>query len=167
LSQRGPISFYGNAFLGKRTASGEVFDPERLTMAHRTLPFGTRVRVTNLENQRSVEVIVNDRGPFVRGRIADLSAAPDRNGSDGVVEGCLWFSDIKGTLTPSSWKCAPPSELDRRSVPRIVSQRGATERLLGLAPTITCVTTWTATPNIQQSLALRIEVEKSQHVAAL
>lgn len=92
LSQRGPISFYGNAFLGKRTASGDVFDPERLTMAHRTLPFGTRVRVTNLENQRSVEVIVNDRGPFVRGRIADLSAEAARQIGmvvDGVVEGLL------------------------------------------------------------------------------
>jgi len=92
LSQRGRISLYGNAFLGKRTASGDVFDPERLTMAHRTLPFGTRVRVTNLENQRSVEVIVNDRGPFVRGRIADLSAGAARQIgmlADGVVEGLL------------------------------------------------------------------------------
>ena len=61
-------------------------------MAHRTLPFGTRVRVTNLENQRSVDVVVNDRGPFVPGRIADLSeAAARRIGmiADGVVEGVL------------------------------------------------------------------------------
>ena len=90
--QRGRISLYGNAFAGKRTASGDVFDPEHLTMAHRTLPFGTRVRVTNLENQRSVEVIVNDRGPFVRGRIADLSAGAARQIGmlvDGVVEALL------------------------------------------------------------------------------
>jgi rare lipoprotein A len=61
-------------------------------MAHPSLPFGTRVRVTNLENQRSVEVVVNDRGPFVPGRIADLSqAAARRLGmvADGVVEGLL------------------------------------------------------------------------------
>ena len=61
-------------------------------MAHRTLPFGTRVRVTNLENQRSVEVIVNDRGPFVRGRIADLSVRAARQIGmvvDGVVEALL------------------------------------------------------------------------------
>ena len=61
-------------------------------MAHRTLPFGTRVRVTNLENQKSVEVIVNDRGPFVAGRIADLSAGAARQIGmlvDGVVEGML------------------------------------------------------------------------------
>ena len=90
--QRGRISMYGNDFSGRKTASGEPFDPTALTMAHRTLPFGTRVRVTNLENQRSVEVVVNDRGPFVSGRIADLSeAAARRIGmvADGVVEGLL------------------------------------------------------------------------------
>jgi len=90
--QRGRISMYGNDFAGRRTASGEPFDPSALTMAHRTLPFGTRVRVTNLENQRSVEVVVNDRGPFVPGRIADLSeAAARRIGmvGEGVVEALL------------------------------------------------------------------------------
>ena len=85
---------YGNDFAGRKTASGELFDPKALTitMAHRTLPFGTHVRVTNLENQRSVEVVVNDRGPFVSGRIADLSeAAARRIGmvADGVVEALL------------------------------------------------------------------------------
>jgi rare lipoprotein A len=90
--QRGRISMYGNEFAGRKTASGEPFDPAALTMAHRTLPFGTRVRVTNLQNQRSVEVVVNDRGPFVSGRIADLSeAAARRIGmiADGVVEALL------------------------------------------------------------------------------
>jgi rare lipoprotein A len=90
--QRGRISMYGDEFAGKKTASGAVFDPSALTMAHRTLPFGTRVRVTNLENQRSVEVVVNDRGPFMAGRIADLSeAAARRIGmvAHGVVEALL------------------------------------------------------------------------------
>lgn len=90
--QRGRISMYGNDFAGRKTASGEPFDPTALTMAHRTLPFGTRVRITNLGNQRSVEVVVNDRGPFVSGRIADLSeAAARRIGmvADGVVEALL------------------------------------------------------------------------------
>ena len=90
--QRGRISMYGKDFVGRNTASGEPFDPTALTMAHRTLPFGTRVRVTNLGNQRSVEVVVNDRGPFVSGRIADLSeAAARRIGmvADGVVEALL------------------------------------------------------------------------------
>jgi rare lipoprotein A len=90
--QRGRISLYGNEFAGRKTASGEPFDPTALTMAHRTLPFGTRVRVTNLENQRSVVVVVNDRGPFVSGRIADLSEAAARRidmVADGVVEALL------------------------------------------------------------------------------
>jgi rare lipoprotein A len=90
--QRGRVSLYGKGFAGKRTASGDIFDPEGLTMAHRTLAFGTRVRVTNLENQKSVEVVVNDRGPFVPGRIADLSAAAARRIGmvvDGVVDALL------------------------------------------------------------------------------
>ncbi len=90
------MSMYGSHFSGRKTASGEPFDPAALTMAHRTLPFGTRVRVTNLENQRSVEVVVNDRGPFVSGRIADLSEAAARRldmVSDGVVEALLDILD--------------------------------------------------------------------------
>jgi rare lipoprotein A len=97
--QRGRISMYGNDFAGRKTASGDLFDPKALTMAHRTLPFGTRVRVTNLENQRSVEVVVNDRGPFVSGRIADLSeAAARRIGMvyEGVVEALLDILPGKG-----------------------------------------------------------------------
>jgi rare lipoprotein A len=89
---RGRVSLYGGDFAGKTTASGETFDPDGLTMAHRTLPFGTRVRVTNLENQRSVVVTVNDRGPFVAGRIADLSLGAARQlgmVADGVVDAVL------------------------------------------------------------------------------
>jgi rare lipoprotein A len=88
----GRISLYGASFAGKKTASGENFDPGALTMAHRTLPFGTRVRVTNLENQRSVEVRVNDRGPAVPGRIADVSLAAARKlgmTEDGVIDAML------------------------------------------------------------------------------
>ena len=90
--QRGRVSMYGSRFSGKRTASGEPFDPKALTMAHRSLPFGTRVRVTNLENDRSVEVVVNDRGPSVAGRIADLSEAAARRlnmVTEGVVDALL------------------------------------------------------------------------------
>ena len=70
-SWTGQASFYSN---GARTASGAKFNPGGLTAAHRSLPFGTRLRVTNLANQRSVYVTVNDRGPFTGGRIIDLSA---------------------------------------------------------------------------------------------
>ena len=87
-TQKGRVSWYGPGFHGRRTANGEVFDTNELTMAHRTLPFGTEVRVTNLANGRSVVLRVNDRGPYVRGRIADLShAAATRLGfvDDGVT----------------------------------------------------------------------------------
>lgn len=91
LQQRGRVSLYGVGFAGKRTASGAIFDPDALTMAHPTLPFGTHVRVTNLANQKSVEVVVNDRGPNVRGRIADLSAgaAHQIGMSDGVIDALI------------------------------------------------------------------------------
>ncbi|NOX20616.1 MAG: septal ring lytic transglycosylase RlpA family protein [Nitrospirae bacterium] len=68
-------SWYGPKFHGRRTASGEIFDMYRLTAAHKTLPFGTKLRVINPENGRSVVVKINDRGPFVRGRDIDLSYA--------------------------------------------------------------------------------------------
>ena len=71
----GVASWYGQAHHGRRTASGETFDMHRLTAAHRTLPFGTRLRVTNVDNGRSVVVRVNDRGPHVAGRILDVSHA--------------------------------------------------------------------------------------------
>jgi len=76
--ENGTIAWYGRMFTGMPTASGEPFDPDALTMAHRTLPFGTRVRVTNLGNAQQVIVTVNDRGPFVAGRIADVSLAAAR-----------------------------------------------------------------------------------------
>ncbi len=69
----GKASYYGKAHHGNRTASGERFNQNALTAAHRTLPFGTMVRVTNLNNDRSVVVRINDRGPFARGRIIDVS----------------------------------------------------------------------------------------------
>lgn len=73
--QEGVVSWYGDRFHNRPTASGELFDVADLTMAHPSLPFGTKVRVTNLRNGRSVVVRVNDRGPFVGSRIADLSQA--------------------------------------------------------------------------------------------
>lgn len=76
--ERGVASWYGAKHHGKRTASGEIYDMDRLTAAHPSLPFGTVVEVTNLENGRRVEVRVNDRGPFGRGRIIDLSRAAAR-----------------------------------------------------------------------------------------
>jgi rare lipoprotein A len=76
--QRGIASWYGPGFHGRLSASGERFNQNAMTAAHRTLPFGTRVRVTNTNNGRSVIVRINDRGPFIRGRIIDLSVGAAR-----------------------------------------------------------------------------------------
>jgi rare lipoprotein A len=87
-SEEGEASWYGSAHQGKMTAAGEPYDMRKMTAAHRTLPFGTMVRVTNLDNGRMVTVRINDRGPFVRGRIIDLSAAAARGldmKEDGVA----------------------------------------------------------------------------------
>ncbi|MDD0972740.1 septal ring lytic transglycosylase RlpA family protein [Pseudomonas fontis] len=73
--QSGTASYYGSRHHGKRTASGEPFNQNAMTAAHRSLPFGTRVQVTNLSNDRSVVVRINDRGPHTRGRLIDLSRA--------------------------------------------------------------------------------------------
>jgi rare lipoprotein A len=74
----GVASWYGHPYHGRPAANGEIYDMEQMTAAHRTLPFDTVVRVTNLANQKSVEVRINDRGPFVDGRIIDLSHAAAR-----------------------------------------------------------------------------------------
>jgi len=71
--QKGKASWYGKKFHGKKTSSGEIYNMHAMTAAHKTLPLGTYVRVHNLDNGKSIEVRINDRGPFVRGRIIDLS----------------------------------------------------------------------------------------------
>jgi rare lipoprotein A len=78
MVQYGVASWYGEKFHGNPTASGEIYDMYQLTAAHKTLPLGTYVMVTNTENNRSVQVKVNDRGPFVKGRLIDLSYAAAR-----------------------------------------------------------------------------------------
>ena len=78
MVQYGVASWYGADFHGKPTSSGEIYDMYQLTCAHNTFPLGTMVMVTNLENGRSVELKVNDRGPFVKERIIDLSYAAAR-----------------------------------------------------------------------------------------
>ncbi len=77
-SERGIASWYGDPYHGRHAANGEIYDMEKLTAAHRTLPFGTWVRVKNLSNDRTVDVRIQDRGPFVHHRIIDLSRAAAR-----------------------------------------------------------------------------------------
>ena len=74
-TETGLASFYSDNLQGRMTANGEVYDKMKLTAAHRSLAFKTKIKVTNLENKKSVVVIINDRGPFVEGRILDLSRA--------------------------------------------------------------------------------------------
>jgi rare lipoprotein A len=76
--EEGLASFYGRELHGRRTASGERYNERAMTCAHRSFPFGTRLRVTHIESGRSVLVRVNDRGPFVSGRVVDLSYAAAR-----------------------------------------------------------------------------------------
>lgn len=86
--QTGLASYYAHRYDGRPTASGETYDEDALTAAHRTLPFGTRIRVTNTRNGRRIVLRVNDRGPFVEGRIVDVSARAARELDfvrDGVV----------------------------------------------------------------------------------
>ena len=76
--QLGTASWYGRPWTGKKTANGEIFNPKKLTAAHCRLPFGTKVKVTNLKNGKEVIVRINDRGPYIRGRVIDLSLAAAR-----------------------------------------------------------------------------------------
>ena len=101
-TQRGVASWYGPTFHGKATASGEIFDTYRMTAAHKTLPFGALVEVKNLENGKTVRVRINDRGPFVRGRVIDLTyAAAEEIGmlADGTAKVELTVLPF-GTLAP-------------------------------------------------------------------
>lgn len=75
FTEKGKASYYATGYQSRKTASGERFDNNALTAAHKRLPFGTKVRVTNVRNGKHVEVIINDRGPFVKGRVIDLTRA--------------------------------------------------------------------------------------------
>ncbi len=92
FSEQGMASWYGRDFHGKKTSSGEIYDMHAMTAAHKTLPMGTLVRVTNKDNGREAVVRINDRGPFVRGRIIDVSyAAAKRLGlvDSGTARVCI------------------------------------------------------------------------------
>lgn len=78
--EEGKASYYANLFIGRPTANGETFSQDSMSAAHKFLPFGTKVKVTNIDNGKSIDVVINDRGPFVRNRIIDLS----RRGADSL-----------------------------------------------------------------------------------
>ena len=97
--QYGKASWYGDKEHGNRSASGEIFNRYAYTAAHKELPFGTVVRVTNLENRKQVEVRINDRGPYVKGRVIDLSYAAAK--SIGLVRSGVAKVKIEVLSTPS------------------------------------------------------------------
>jgi rare lipoprotein A len=108
-SEVGVASWYGEPFHGRTTASGEVYDMEAMTAAHPSLPFGTVVHVYNMDNGRSTQVRINDRGPFARGRILDLSRRAARD-IEMIGPGT---ARVRITIVPSegarSRSGAPPS----------------------------------------------------------
>jgi len=119
--QEGLASWYGEEFAGRPTASGEIFNPALLTAAHPTLPFGTILTVTNMQNMRQVTVRVNDRGPFVSGRIIDISmAAAEALGMqyrvapvlvEGVIEQVMTFAPPPLLAPPPLAAITPPARV--------------------------------------------------------
>ncbi len=115
-NQFGVASFYGPEFAERKTASGEPFDPRALTAAHRTLPLGTRVRVTNLENGKQTVVRINDRGPYRNNRVIDLSRAAARK---------LGF--VQDGIAHVRIEVLKPKRGDRTEYPRAESARLAAQ----------------------------------------
>jgi len=101
-TEQGKLAWYGSKFAGRKTASGQRYDPNALTMAHKTLPFGTRVKVTNLANKRSVELIVNDRGPTQADRIGDVSFAAAKR--LGMVRAGVIDAEVTVVAAPTNKK---------------------------------------------------------------
>ncbi len=113
-SERGIASWYGHPYHGRRTSNGEVYDMGKLTAAHLSLPFNTWVRVTNLDNKESVEVRINDRGPFIKGRIIDLSRAGAQR--IGMIGPGIARVRVQVVATPSmAYKGRKPTEVVARA----------------------------------------------------
>lgn len=124
-TQSGIASWYGNPYHGRATSSGEIYDMNDLTAAHRTLPFGALVRVTNLSNNRRVEVRVNDRGPFIDGRVIDLSREAARRielirpGTARVRIDLLSYKESLTSSSPAYYAVQLGTPLSRADVDRL------------------------------------------------
>jgi rare lipoprotein A len=154
--ETGAASWYGHPYHGRRTASGEVYDMNDLTAAHRSLPLGTRLMVTNLDTGQAVEVRVNDRGPLVEERILDLSYAAARViGADrlGVIPVRLRILGPGGAVTPAGPASSPSARPARGFAVQVgaFASRARAERLRealtldGDVATITEAEVWGAT----------------------
>ena len=127
----GVASWYGHPYHGRRAASGEIYDMEQFTAAHRTLPFGSLVQVENLENGRRVQVRINDRGPFVEGRIIDLSRAAARALGmigPGTARVRLMVVGLRGGIETGSFAVQTGAFRERANAER---QRRALQRRYG------------------------------------
>jgi rare lipoprotein A len=100
--ENGRIAWYGKKFAGRRTASGEAYSPDALTMAHKTLPFGTHVKVTNSTNKKNVTLRVNDRGPTQADRVGDVSLAAARQ--LGMVRAGVIDAELEVVAAPPAKK---------------------------------------------------------------
>jgi rare lipoprotein A len=128
LKERGMASWYGEDFHGWVTANGEIYDMEALTAAHRTLPLGTEVRVTNAENGKQVHVRINDRGPYLYGRVIDLSLAAARE--LGMVESGIAAVQIE---VVGARRAGLVSPVDLMPLPRALTSAAAADDALSLA----------------------------------
>ncbi len=123
-TETGIASWYGNPYHGRRTSNGEVFDMNQMTAAHRTLPFGAIVRVTNLDNRKTVSVRINDRGPFIEGRIIDVSRAAAREigligpGTARVRIELTGYTDLNQLKQPPLFTIQAGAFADRASAER-------------------------------------------------
>jgi len=124
-SETGLASWYGYPYHGRAAANGEIYDMEKMTAAHRTLPFGTWVRVTNLTNNKTVEVRITDRGPFVDGRIIDLSRAAAR-AIDLIGPG---IAQVRLDIIPPPANAPTPAAVSYSIQIGVFSDRDRAERL--------------------------------------
>jgi rare lipoprotein A len=168
--ETGLASWYGHPYHGRASASGEIYDMEQMTAAHRTLAFGTRVRVENLDNGMSTEVRINDRGPFVDGRIIDLShAAAGAIGmiGPGVAHVKLTIIGLPAAPEPPVFAVqtgafANRDNADRQQVQMAERYGAATLRMrAGTPPMWRLLVGKAASPSAAETLARRIRQEQS------
>lgn len=134
-TQSGKASFYADKFEGRETASGEIYNHNKATAAHRKLPFNTKVKVTNLNNNRSTIVRINDRGPFIRGRIIDLSqSVADELGAleSGIIEVTIEVLGKDNDLNQveiQKEKAKRPEEKNDRKVTKVAQPENVNDQL--------------------------------------
>ena len=136
-SESGIASWYGHPYHGRRAANGEIYDMEQLTAAHRTLPFNTWVRVEDLNNGKTVDVRINDRGPFVNGRIIDLSHAAARDIAmigPGTAKVRIQIVRAAAKAAPSQFAVQIGAFLDKRGAERIRARMEASFGSARLVP---------------------------------